>query len=82
MQVYDMGKIKIREYANMLENGETVEFVYNGFFYEIFESADSGYVVNVYLDNEKDEYGNYLDKHIIDGGLCTGSAKDAVEFML
>jgi len=46
--------------------------------YEIFESAERGYVVNVYSDED----GEYLDKYLVDGGLCSGTVKDAIEFML
>jgi len=82
MKADDMDEVRIEEFANMLESGETVEFIFNGFYYEILESSDMGYVVNVYSDNEKDEYDDYLDKHLIDGGLCSGCAKDAIGFML
>jgi len=73
---------KIAVFGSMLENGKTVDFIYRGFFYEIFPSLDIGYVVNIYSHNEKDEYGNYMDEFLIDGGLCTGSAEDAISFML
>ena len=45
-------------------------------------TTDSGYVVNVYSSDEKDEDEDYLDKHLVDGGICTGSALDAIHFML
>ena len=61
---------------------QSVEFAYNSLYYEVFESADSGYVVNVYSSNEKDNEGELIEANIIDGGLCTGSARDAIEFML
>jgi hypothetical protein len=74
--------LAIHTLSKFLDIGETVEFIYNELYYEIFESADSGYIVNVYTSNEKDEYGCYLDKYNIDGGLCSGSSKDAITFML
>ena len=74
--------IAINTLSKLLELGETVEFKYNDLYYEIFDSADSGYVVNIYSSYEKDKYDCYLEKNIVDGGLCTGSAKDAIEFML
>jgi len=61
---------------------KSVEFTYNNLYYEVFESADSGYIVNLYSSNEKDDEGEYMEEFIVDGGLCTGSAKDAIEFML
>ena len=59
-----------------------MEFVYNDLHYEIFASADTGYIVNIYSSDEKDEDEQYLEKNNIDGRLCTGSCKDAIEFML
>jgi len=75
-------KNKINRLARVLKNESSVEFKHNGLYYEIFESADSGYVVNVYSSDERDEDGEYLEEHIFDAGLCTGSAKDAIEFMM
>lgn len=74
--------IAINTLSKLLDNNQTIEFTYNDLYYEIFQSTDSGYIVNVYTSNEKDEYDCYLDKYNIDGGLCTGSARDAVEFMI
>ncbi|WP_294964134.1 hypothetical protein [Sulfurimonas sp.] len=74
---------RVDELVKSLENVDVVEFVHSGFYYEIFESTcNDGFAVNVYSSNEKDEYGDYIDKYLIDGGLCTGSVKDAIEFML
>jgi len=78
----DMSESKIKAFADILENASTIEFIHNGCYYEIFESADTGYIVNVYSDDIRDEYGEHLEEHIIDGGLCTGSAEDAIGFML
>jgi len=75
-------KDEITAFAKILDNGRTVEFLYHGFDYEIFPSLDTGYVVNIYSHDEKDEYGNYLNKFLVDGGHCTGSSKDAICFML
>ena len=82
LQHKDYKDIAINTLSKLLDMGETVEFTYNELYYELFESSESGYIVNVYSSDEKDEYGCYLDKHNIDGGLCTGSAKNAVEFMM
>ena len=75
-------EMAITALSKFLILNQSVEFAYNSLYYEVFESADSGYVVNLYSSNEKDEYGEYQDKFNVDGGLCTGSAKDAIEFML
>ncbi len=74
--------IAITTLANILDLEQSVEFTFNSLYYEIFESADTGYVVNIYSSDEKDKYDCYLEKYNIDGGLCTGSTKDAIEFML
>ncbi len=73
---------KINTLARLLKNEKSVDFKHNGFHYEVFESTESGYVVNLYSSDKKDVDGEYLDKYLVDGGLCTGSAKDAVEFMM
>jgi len=39
-------------------------------------------MINIYSSNEKDENEEYFNENIIDGGLCLGSSKDAIEFML
>lgn len=79
---HTMSQEKINTLAKKLEEGEEIEFVYNDTYYEISESCEGGYMVDLYSSYEKDEYGQYLEQNSIDGGHCTGSAKDAVEFML
>jgi len=74
--------IAIDSLSKRLEHNQELEFVYNNLNYEIFESTQGGYVVNVYSNDERDENGDYLEQNNIDGGLCTGSCKDAIEFML
>lgn len=83
MKVADMNERRIKSFVKILEDNKTVNFSYNEYYFEIFESVtDSGYVVNVYSSDEKDEDEDYLDKHLVDGGICTGSALDAIHFML
>jgi len=60
---------------------QSVEFAHNSLYYEVFKSADSGYVVNVYSSNEKDDEGEFIEINLVDGGLCTGNARDTIEFM-
>ena len=74
--------IAIDSLSNRLEHHQEVEFVYNNLHYEIFTSSEGGYAVNIYSSGEKDEDDDYLEKNNIDGGLCSGSSKDAIEFML
>ena len=77
-----MNKNNISKLADILEKDKSVEFKYNNLFYEIFESCDTGYIVNLYSSDEKDEDGEYLEINNIDGGLCSGRASDAVWFMV
>ena len=77
-----MTQSKIKKFTKTLKQNKEVEFTHNGFYYDVFESADSGYIVNLYSSDIKDEYGSYLDENIIDGGLCAGNAIDAIGFML
>lgn len=82
MKIEYINDIKIKELADILKTNKSLEFQYRDLHYQIFESSELGYCVNVYSSNEKDENGDYIDCNLIDGGLCTGSAKDAIEFLL
>lgn len=82
LQNADYKEIAINTLSKLLDMGETVEFTFNNLYYEIFESSESGYIVNVYSSDEKDEFDCYLEKYSIDGKLCSGSSKDAIEFMI
>ena len=73
---------KINRLARVLRENGSVEFKHNGFYYEVFESADSGYIINLYSNDEKDDESQYLETNLVDGGLCSGSERDAIEFML
>jgi hypothetical protein len=77
-----MQQPKIKKLTKALSQNKAVEFIHNGFYYEVFESINGGYIVNLYSSDIKDAYGSYLDGNIIDGGLCTGGAEDAIGFML
>lgn len=74
--------IAIDTLSKILDTEQSVEFIYNNLYYEVFTSADTGYIVNIYSSNEKDEDAQYLEQNNIDGGFCIGSAKNAIEFML
>ena len=82
LEIGIMNKNNISRLANILEKEKSVEFKYNNLFYKIFESCDTGYIVNLYSSDEKDKNGEYLETNNVDGGLCTGSASDAVWFMV
>ena len=75
-------EMAITALSKFLILNKSVEFRYNNLYYELFESADSGYIVNVYSSNAKDDEGEFIEANLVDGGLCTGSARDAIEFML
>jgi hypothetical protein len=77
-----MHNTQINTLASALEINNTVEFKYKSSYYEIFESANGGYVVNVYSSDEKDEDDEYIEANLLDGGTCIGTARDAIEFML
>ena len=82
LQQEQFREIAIIALSKFLLLNQSVEFKYNNLYYEIFLSADSGYVVNLYSDNEKDDEGEFIEVNLVDGRLCTGSARDAIEFML
>ena len=82
LQQEQFREIAIIALSKLLELNQRVEFQYDNLYYEIFISTQSGYVVNLYSNNKKNEHGEYQDKFNVDGGLCTGSARDAIEFML
>ena len=82
LEIGIMNKNNISKLSDILEKDKSLEFKYNNLFYEIFESCDTGYIVNLYSSNEKDEDGEYLEINNVDGGLWTGSANDAVWFMV
>lgn len=77
-----MNRTNISKLSELLEKEKSVEFKYNNLFYEIFESCDTGYIVNLYSSDEKDKDDEYLEENLVDGGLCSGSASDTVWFMV
>jgi len=72
---------KINTFVRLLNRGITVEFKHDNLYYEIFESAEGGYVVNAYSSNDKDEDDAYVEANLIDGGFCSGSARDTLTFL-
>lgn len=59
----------IIKYATILKSNGEVEFMYNNYFFEIFESSESGFCFNIYSSNEKDENDEYISDNILDGGV-------------
>ena len=68
----------VDEQVELLRKNKEVTFVYEGRIFNIFASSETkGWYIQIFDSFEDVESG--CDS---DGGLCTGSAKDAVEFML
>ena len=82
LEIGIMNRTNISKLSDILEKEKSVEFKYNNLFYQIDESSYGGYVVNLYSSDEKDEDDEYLEENLVDGGLYSGSANDAVWFMV
>ncbi|MAD41121.1 MAG: hypothetical protein CL623_01870 [Arcobacter sp.] len=82
LQTSEYKELAVSTLSKILDIYQRVEFKYNNSYYEVFDAADGGYMINIYSSDEKDEDGYYLEVNITDGGLCTGTNKDAIEFML
>ena len=70
-------------HAKILELQGFVSF-YDGDLYEINETG-GGYMVDVYEISDEGLLMDDVDARLmrpVDGGLCTGSAMDAIEFMM
>ena len=65
-----------------LESKGEIYFKYNTIYYDVYVSGEGDYGIDMYSSPEKDEDGDYLISNQIDGGVCDGGAKDAIEFML
>jgi len=65
-----------------LKDKNTIDFKHGTLYYHIHATNEENYNIDVYNNPEKDEDGDYLVSNIIDGGVCIGNAKDAIEFML
>ena len=75
-------KNKVNTLSRLLKSERSVAFQHNNLYYEVSEATNTGYVVNVYSSNEKDDDQQYLEANLVDGGLCTGSEREAIAFML
>ena len=64
-----MNESKIEELADILQSANIVEFFHKAFYYEVFLSADSGYIVNLYSSDERDAEGELIEANMIDGYL-------------
>ena len=75
--------IFFKKCASKLKKTLSVNFVFGDVFVDIFYSSEGGWYITVYPhDVKKDEDGELNPDDEIDGGLCTGSAFDAVTFFI
>ena len=73
-----MPKTLIERYVKKLEEDHSVVFLHNEMVYVIqWSDSNEGWYIEIF-----DPYLLGMDLDSKDGGLCTGSAQDAVEFLL
>ena len=73
----------IETYALILEEVGTVAFEIDDILYRICQRADKSWEIGVYREElMTTKVGEVFAFVEIDGGICTGSSKDAVEFFL
>ena len=53
MKIEIMNDIKLKELADILRCNRYLEFEYENLYYQISESAEIGYVINVYSSMKK-----------------------------
>lgn len=79
----DVFEIFFKKCATKLRKNRSVEFTFGGHITDIFESTEGGWYITLYPENaQKDENGYYNPEDEVDGGLCDGSAKDAITYMI
>jgi len=73
----------IKTYALILEEVEIVAFEIDDILYRIFQRDDESWEIGIYREELiATKVGEIFAFVEIDGGICTGSSKDAVEFFL
>ena len=76
-------KIFFKKCAKELKEKLFVEFIFEDSLIEIFESSEGGWYITLFpSDAQKDSDGDFNSDDEIDGGLCTGSALNAVMFFI
>lgn len=79
----DVYNIFFKKCATKLRKNRNVEFKFGSCITDIFEGSEGGWYIAIYdEDAEKDENGCFNEDDEIDGGLCTGSAINAVTFFI
>ena len=69
--------------ATKLRKNRNVEFKFGGCIIDIFESSEGGWYITIYPhDVKKDEDGELNPDDELDGGLCDGSAFNAVTYFI
>ena len=83
MSTAKVGENVINSYAIILEEVGTVAFEIDDILYRIFQRDDESWEIGVYREDlVSAKVGEVLAFVEIDGGICTGSSVDAVEFFL
>jgi hypothetical protein len=73
----------IETYALILAEVEIVAFEVDDILYRIFQRHDGDWEIGIYREDlVSAKVGEVYAFVEIDGGICTGSSKDAVEFFL
>lgn len=79
----DVYNIFFKKCAAKLRKTNCVEFKFGGCITDIFDGSEGGWYMTTYSeDAKKDEDGNFNEDDELDGGLCTGSAFNAVTFFI
>ena len=81
-----MKKIKeelLKVYTLLLEEEGEVAFILEDILYHIFQRDDESWEIGIYREDlVSAKVGEVYAFVEIDGGICTGSSVDAVEFFL
>jgi len=73
----------IQVYSIILEEVGQVSFQNEDILYRIFQREDSSWEIGIFREDFiSAKVGEVFAFVEIDGGVCTGSSKDAVEFFL
>ena len=77
-------KLTMKElYAKILDSEREIMFYDDEWVYVIFENSNKGWNVDVFTVDEGMYYtSDDYQLKFVDGGLCTGDAYDAIEFMM
>ena len=71
--------------SNELEDKSELRFTLGDSLFDIFESVEGGYIYNIYPNDPNlifDEDEELIEDEQLDGGLCTGTAKDVFSFII